>query len=169
MSIKSIDETMWAGILRVQAEVYFQVEPESLDILQGKWHHSPDCCFVYQQGQDVLAYLLAHAWHSELPPKLYQPLANESKGAILFLHDLAVSKQLSGQGIGSQLVNHLLNAISTMGFEQIRLVAIQESLPFWRKMGFSEVAKQIPCSSYGKDASLMQRLLPISKPVTNAP
>jgi len=107
----------------------------------------------------VRAYLLAHAWDSEVPPKLFQPLPNTTHGQYLFLHDLSVTKQLSGSGVGTKMVNHLLDVAKAEGFEEIHLVAIQNSVPFWSKMGFQVVANQKACSSYGGNATVMHRVL----------
>lgn len=170
LSIDPIDDTLWAGIQHVQAEVYHQIEPESTDTLRSKWLASPDCCFAartrqggqarHQAHGPVLAYLLAHAWDSETPPKLYQPVApGAGKGRYLFLHDLAVSKRAAGLGLGRQMVERLLGVARKLDFAQVRLVAVQGSVPFWRKMGFEAVPGQQASASYGADATVMRRLL----------
>ena len=167
LSIDPIDDTLWAGIQHVQAEVYHQIEPESTDTLRSKWLASPGCCFAararqghHQTHGPVLAYLLAHAWDSETPPKLYQPIApGAGKGRYLFLHDLAVSKRAAGLGLGRQMVERLLAVARKQDFAQIRLVAVQGSVPFWRKMGFAPVPGQQASASYGRDATVMRRPL----------
>lgn len=158
MSIKLVDESMWPGILRVQSEVYLQVAPESIDVLRSKWNQSPESCFVYQEDNNILGYLLAHIWNEDTPPKLFQPLPEQSRksGSVLFLHDLAVSTQASGKGIGSKMVNNLFNVAIRQNFTQIRLVAVQDSFSFWSKMGFTETANHRVCSSYGNGARLMR-------------
>lgn len=155
MPIKPIDDTSWSGIVKVQAEAYFQVEPESLDVLKSKWLRSPECCFVYEKAGKVVGYLLAHAWNSEVPPKLFQTLPEGTDGPIIFLHDLAISRDASGEGIGRKMVVHLLQIVKTLGFQQIRLVSVQDSLGFWQKHGFSRIEHQEVCTSYGEDAQLM--------------
>ncbi|MGO2236731.1 MAG: GNAT family N-acetyltransferase [Marinomonas sp.] len=170
MPIQPITQTMWAEILTIQAEVYSEIEPESLEVLQSKWQQSPSCCFVYLaeaelaeqsrlEEQNVLGYLLAHAWHSETPPKLYQLLPEESHGSTLFLHDLAISKYAAGRGIGTQMVQHLLDSVASSGFEKALLVSVQDSVPFWQKHGFVEVTNQQASESYGEDAKVMKKVL----------
>ena len=169
-SIQAITQTMWPEILKIQAEAYSDIEPESLEVLQSKWRQSPDCCFVYleekeqegqngQEGKNILGYLLAHAWHSETPPKLYQTLPEDSHGSILFLHDLALSKRAAGRGVGSQIVKHLLATGTKSGFQNALLVSVQDSVLFWQKHGFVEVANQQASESYGEDAKVMGRVL----------
>lgn len=157
--ISSITQTTWTEILKIQAEVYSEIEPESLEVLQSKWRQSPDCCFVYIEQQSVMGYILGHAWHSKKTPELYQVLPEESHGSILFLHDLAISKHSAGRGIGSQMVKYLLDSASSSGFQKALLVSVQDSVPFWQKHGFVEVTNQQASNSYGEDAKIMMRTL----------
>ncbi|MGP9802468.1 GNAT family N-acetyltransferase [Rheinheimera sp. NSM] len=157
MPIKPIDDTSWSGIAQVQAEAYSQVEPENLDVLKSKWLRSPESCFVYEKAGKVVGYLLAHSWNSETPPKLFQALPVGTGGAIIFLHDLAILREVSGEGIGGKMVVHLLQIAKEQGFQQIRLVSVQDSLGFWQKQGFSPIKHQEICSSYGEDAQLMSQ------------
>ncbi len=157
MPIKPIDDTSWSGIVKVQAEAYSQVEPESLDVLKSKWLRSPESCFVYEKAGKVVGYLLAHSWNREAPPKLFQTLPIVTDGPIIFLHDLAVSREVAGEGIGGKMVLHLLQMAKTSGFQQIRLVSVQDSREFWQKQGFLPIEHQEVCSSYGEDAQLMSQ------------
>src|SRR5690606_32783684 len=52
LTIEPIEDAMWAGIQRVQSEVYLDVEPESTEILRSKWLHSPACCFAMRKGDE---------------------------------------------------------------------------------------------------------------------
>lgn len=160
MSIQSIVPSMWDDIVRVQAEVYHQIEPESMQTLQAKWINTPSCCLAWVAGGHVQAYLLAHRWHSKTAPKLHEPLPRNTHGPYVFLHDLAVSRRLAGQGVGARLVDHLLSEVrqSHGDCEQIRLVAIQGSVPFWQKRGFTVESRLPNGGSYGDDATLMRRL-----------
>jgi predicted N-acetyltransferase YhbS len=100
--------------------------------------------------------LLAHAWNSELPPKLFQSLTPDVKGDILFLHDLAVSSRVKGMGVGSILVNQLLAIARTEQYAKIILVSVQNSITFWSKSGFSVVAGKAISHTYGDDSRLME-------------
>jgi predicted N-acetyltransferase YhbS len=159
MPIKAIDGSHWNEILKVQAEVYTDVEPEKEEVLRQKWEHSPASCFIYEKENLVCAYLLAHAWDQETPPKLHTLLPGNKQGDILFLHDLAVSNRASGFGIGSQMVDYLIQTATSLRYKQISLVAIQNSPAFWKKMGFSELQGVEACVSYGNGSKVMQRKL----------
>ncbi|CCQ11561.1 acetyltransferase, GNAT family [Pseudoalteromonas luteoviolacea B = ATCC 29581] len=106
----------------------------------------------------VFAYLLAHRWNGNSPPKLYTQLPNLGVGDQLFLHDLAVSKSVRGNKVGSQLVAHLIEAAKSIGIREIQLVSVQNSQAFWRTQGFVATEKSI-CDEYGEDAVLMKRRL----------
>lgn len=159
MRISSISESHWSDILNLQSEAYYDVESESLDVLKAKWLQSPEHCFICQDGQQMLGYLLAHSWKSEEPPALYDVLPGKSEGSILFLHDLAVSTLAAGKGVGSELFKQLLKSAKDTKHTEMRLVSVQNSQTFWEKMGFSAIKEPI-CPSYGDDAVLMYRPLP---------
>lgn len=96
-TLAQISEESWPQILRIQAEVYADIEPESLETLRSKWLNSPQCCLLCTTPQGVCAYLLAHAWHSDSPPSLYQSAPASAHGDILFIHDLAVCVRAAGR------------------------------------------------------------------------
>lgn len=154
-TITAIDEDSWQHIVRIQAEVYVDIEPESVETLRSKWHNSPQCCFLSTTEQGVCAYLLAHAWHSNSPPKLYVPAPVAPLGDVLFIHDLAVSNRAAGMGVGKQMVKHLLENAKARGFRGALLVAVQNSVPFWQKFGFAQVSVPAASASYGADAQVM--------------
>jgi len=161
MPIIAIEDHHWAQIMAVQAQAYRSIDPESLETLKSKWQHSPNTCFVFEQEGEVLAYLLAHAWNSHEPPKLYAPLEHISGGDTLFLHDLAVLKNRTERGVGKQLVNHLIRIAQTQNFSRITLVAIQDSYTFWEKFGFTSQDQTPADEIYGTGAIVMVKTLNI--------
>lgn len=158
MPILPITQETWTDINALQNEVYHQIEPEPLAILQDKWIKSPNLCFCYQEGGVLLSYLLAHAWNSDTTPSLSELLPDDFAGPILFLHDLAVSTRAKGKGVGTKMVMHLLEKAQQGKFEKITLVSIQSSKAFWEKHGFIEVPYEVS-DSYGDEATYMERSL----------
>ncbi len=154
MQIVPISERSWSRIAEIQREVYVDLEPESLAVLQRKWEVSPEHCLVCKTAGEVAGYLLAHVWNRPQPPKLYELLPEVEGGAELFLHDLAVAETAKGQGVGARLAQQLIDDARAGRYRRISLVSVQESEGFWRHMGFSPVASRVaPC--YGDDARLM--------------
>lgn len=152
--VQAITDDLWPAILTLQREVYHTIEPESLEVMRGKWLASPEYCFVHRDGSGVGAYLLAHAWHSMLPPRLHAALPDELTGNILFVHDLAIAPRLAGHGVGRSMVEHLLRCAADDGKQSALLVAIQASRPFWSKFGFRAL-DYAPDASYGPGACAM--------------
>jgi len=155
MSISLITENSWHEILKVQEEAYTELPPEDVNVLKSKWLSSPNTCAVYLNHENVvIAYLLAHPWASETPPKLHEnsPITTSVN---LYLHDLALAHEARGKGIARKLVDNLIEHAKAQGFTKILLVAVQNSAEFWAKFGFSEIPNAIICSSYGDNATLM--------------
>lgn len=160
MNIKEIEETHWNRILEIQDESYQEIEPEELEVLQGKKEASPDTCFVCLSNCGaVLGYLLAHPWSGIEPPKLFEPLPSVETNEHLYLHDMAISPQSKGQGVGRAIVLKLFEIAQKKGIKKISLVAVQGSDSFWSRFGFEKVHGVKVCSSYGKNAVLMEKLL----------
>lgn len=156
MSIAVISEKSWQGILQVQKEAYTDIPHEEVDVLKSKWKASPETCFVYQDSDNkVLGYLLAHPWNSDEPPKLFETLPENSAGDTLYLHDLAVSSNARGIGVGRKLSNKLLEIAKLKKFRRVRLVAVQGSEDYWFNFGFREINNVSVSQSYGANAKLM--------------
>ena len=155
MPISLVLENSWDGILKIQEEAYTELPPEDVSILKSKWLSSPKTCAVYSNHEDkILAYLLAHPWASETPPKLHEksPMTNSLN---LYLHDLALAHEARGKGIAKKLVENLIDNAKVQDFVKIRLVAVQNSGEFWARIGFLEVHNAVICPSYGDNAKLM--------------
>lgn len=155
MYISLISENSWDCILKIQEEAYTDILPEDVGVLKSKWISSPNTCAVFLNNDNkVLAYLLAHPWDGEVPPKLHEKteIKNSSK---LYLHDLALAKEARGKGIAKQLVTYLIDKAKSQGFAKIFLVAVQGSDMFWAKLGFIDIPNALICPSYGECSKLM--------------
>ena len=156
MSIVEISENSWQGILQVQENAYTDSLQEDLAVLKSKWKTSPETCFVYLDSENkVLGYLLAHPWNSDEPPKLFDELPHNSAGDILYLHDLAVSSNARGLGVGRQLSSKILKIAKLKKFRRVLLVAVQGAEDYWFKFGFREVHNMSVSPSYGTNTKLM--------------
>jgi len=154
VSVNLITENYWAGILKIQEEAYVEIEPEDVSVLKSKWRSSPKTCAVYKQGNNILAYLLAHPWPNEIPPKLHEE-CHITTSLNLYLHDLALARNSRGKGIANKLVKNLIGIAKAQRFNKILLVAVQNSSGFWSKFGFLNIPNAVICQSYGHNAKLM--------------
>lgn len=160
MKIQIIHDTNWNSILEIQGEAYQEVGLEDLEVLKSKLTASPDTCFVSLSDQGaVLGYLLAHSWSGTKPPKLFEPLPDITAGEYLYLHDMAVCSQSKGEGIGRAMFEELVRVAMRAGTLKIRLVAVQNSASFWFHLGFREIPGATVCSSYGKNAVFMEKIV----------
>lgn len=155
MSISLIYENSWDDIVKIQQESYTEIAPEDVKVLKSKWYSSPQTCAVYSDSQGkVLAYLLAHPWASDVPPKLNEQIL-VTDSTTLFIHDLALAPEGRGKNIGKELVQNLIDNAKTQNYVKIFLVAVQNSAGFWAKFGFLNMASEDICSSYGENSQLM--------------
>jgi len=156
MFIRKISDHSWHDILKVQEEAYTGIPPEGINVLKSKWEDSPKTCFILKTAdEEIVGYLLAHSWNSNVPPKLFEELPNKTTGDILYLHDLAVSNNARGLGVGKQLAKKLLDTAKLQKFKKVLLVAVQESESYWFNLGFREIHNIPICPSYGAGAKLM--------------
>ncbi len=155
--IRSIIESDWPAILRIQSEAYYAIVPESESVMRSKAMVSPATCLVATDSDDrVLAYLLAYPYPDDrILPLGTIYLSSRVESDNLFLHDLAVARSASGRGIAKSLVKQVICAAQPLGYQTMSLVAIQDANCFWSKMGFFPT-DDIPIdSTYAVGAQLM--------------
>jgi len=150
------------AIMAIQRECYVTAALESLDVMQGRISQTPSTLWVAEDHAGVVAYLLTYYSH------LYQiaPLGAAFKSAplyphhtsntrCLYLHDLAVSRRASGQGLAGQLLQHVFAHEVQQGHARhVALVSIQQSQTFWQRQGFEMIAGSMD----GIPRSLTQQL-----------
>ena len=54
----------------------------------------------------------------------------------LYIHDLCVSPEQRGRGIGRLLYDGMMESLGPRKFKEIVAVAVQDSAAFWQKCGF---------------------------------
>ena len=90
-------------------------------------------------GVQLLAYLVAcWAAFGHVTPLNGDFDAPPEHGRVLYIHDIAVLPDLAGQGVAQRLIGHLLAQARLQHVRQAALVAVQGSMPFWRRQGFAE-------------------------------
>ena len=149
-------------VVRIQALCYSQIVPESPESLTDKQRLSPDTCLVACTGAGLLAYLLTLPWCAASPPLLDARLdALPAQPDCLYMHDLAVDPTARGSGAGRLLVEQVLMQAQQQGLQQVCLIAIQGSQPYWQRYGFAPVTPDArlahKLASYGEDVCYMQR------------
>ena len=160
MKVRTVVESDWDSILRIQAEVYHDGVLEALDVLKSKSVVSPTTCFVCESSEgDIAGYLLSHPWDAPTPPKLFEPLASVNGNQQFFIHDMAVSAKAQSKGVGRLLTNQVFELMKKLGVNKISLVAVQGAGSYWSTLGFSVLETGDISPVYGDDAVLMEMLI----------
>ncbi|WP_228289623.1 GNAT family N-acetyltransferase [Shewanella cyperi] len=158
-TLRPITDADWDGIMAIQAQCYGALGPESLEVMQSKWHSSPGSCFVMELQGELLGYCLAHPWQQDAPPPLYQTLPPLERRGKLYLHDMAFSAHARGKGLGKQALAKLTQQARAWQLDALALVAVLGADSYWQRQGFSAIPCPKPLDSYGPDALYMNRPL----------
>lgn len=122
----------------------------------------PQGCFVLATADALKGYLIAYPWpEGEIPP------LNSLLGGLpaardwLYLHDLALHPDARGQGHARPIVERLVAEARGWGIGCIALVSVNDTVPFWRGMGFAplpgDAAIICKLESYGAGSAYMTR------------
>jgi len=102
--------------------------------------HPAGCHVLVQDGDGVIGYVLSHPWVFGDPPALNSLLsALPDHPDTLYLHDLALLPAARGTGAGAVVVAQLREHAKSRGWSRMALVAVNESVSFWRRQGFERV------------------------------
>ncbi|MFM4717725.1 GNAT family N-acetyltransferase [Aeromonas bivalvium] len=156
IQIRSISPQDWPQIMAIQAECYHQLTPEPLSVMSNKAELAPDCCWVAEYQGRVRGYLLCHPWCANQPPPLSVTMTALAGAQEFYLHDLAVSAEVRGMGVGQRLLATALTFASNKGYQHAGLVAVQDAPTFWRKQGFVPSATTKSLAEYGEGAVYMR-------------
>ncbi|MCO4203907.1 GNAT family N-acetyltransferase [Aeromonas taiwanensis] len=163
ITIRTIRAPDWPAIMAIQRECYHLLEPEPLEVMQNKSELAPASCWVAERRGRVLGYLLCHPWRAHQPPPLSVPMEALAGRDEFYLHDLAVSGEARGLGLGRRLLAKALDFASREGYRHAGLVAVQDAPAFWRKQGFLVAETRKSLAEYGDGAVYMR--LPLAEPV----
>lgn len=150
-------------VMALQHLAYVPEFHESRSTFQNKLEHYPDTTWVMESAGLVLAYLFAQPADKGYPPPLNDEITH--KGAnnrdTLHLHDLTVSSRVRGRGFAQALVQSCLKEGRQQGFDWASLVAVQNSVHFWSRLGFIIAHPAKSLESYGQDAAYLIKPLPL--------
>ena len=151
---RSVQDDDLPAILHIQAENYPPEMQESPEVIAGRIAAARDTSLVTLSSHGVCAYLFAyHSLLGRVTP-LGGKFSIASKPDSLYLHDLAVSRQSAGLGLGRKLVNVAFELPKMRGISQSALIAVQRSSPFWEHLGFKAY------TGLDDDSELMLRTYP---------
>lgn len=149
------------GVVAV-ARVAFPDHFEARECFEERLALFPQGCFVLASADTVKGYLIAYPWPLGSVPPLNSLLGGlPETRAEFYLHDLAFDPEVRGQGHARPIVERLVAELGAAGAERIALVSVNDSLAFWRGMGFGPVtgddAMRRKLESYGGASTYMVR------------
>jgi len=140
MPIRSICNTDWPEIMAIQNQCYLEFISESLVVMQSKWLTSPTTCTVFEDDNRILAYALTHPWQRGDAPSLDSELTDIAPANCLYLHDMAISPEAQGMGLGKLLLSNIISIARQLTLDGIGLVAVQGAQTYWQQRGFMPAA-----------------------------
>ncbi len=152
------------AVCAIQQAAYVPGMVEAQDILRGRLANCADTCWIAEDGYGLCAYLFAYRSRRGSVSPLGYAYAHAPDADSLYLHDLAVSQRVGGQGVGALLVRHALQQALAYGLRHSSLVSVQESLVFWSRFGYQaqqdcSVEQQASLDSYAGRAWYMVKAL----------
>ena len=150
-----------AAVLEIAAVVH-PAYPESRGVFRERLALYPAGCLALENKQGaVVGYVISHPWRQGQPPALDSLLfALPQPASTYYLHDVALLPSARGQGAPSSLLALLLKQADAAGVDEVSLVAVNGSRPYWQRQQFEvvrEPALAAKLRSYDDDACLMRR------------
>ena len=135
--------------------------PEDPDVFTERLRLYPAGVRVLDCDGTACGYLISHPWRSGTVPALNTLLRHLPADAdMYYLHDLALLPSTRGTGAARLIVEEMAEHARAKGYPVMGLVAVNGSVPFWRRCGFAvaeHAAMAETLASYEEAARLMIR------------
>jgi N-acetylglutamate synthase and related acetyltransferases len=145
-------------IIRIASHVHADF-PERMEIFEEKLNLYPQGSLVLDGKEGIKGYLFAHPWlYKQIPPLDTFLQALPADPDSFYIHDLALLPDIQGSGQARILVSHLNDHAREKQFHYMSLVAVNNSSPFWQKVGFHKLQEpelHDKLLSYGSEALYM--------------
>jgi ribosomal protein S18 acetylase RimI-like enzyme len=144
--------------------------PESDAVFANRLALHAGGCDVLAGDDGLKGYVLSHPWQDRAPPPLNAVLAPVAVPSTYYIHDLALVPATRGSGAGTAIVGILAARARLLGLPNITLVAVNNSVHFWQRQGFTvttDPALAAKLASYGDQARFMTRELTANAAIQN--
>jgi ribosomal protein S18 acetylase RimI-like enzyme len=149
--------------VKALADVVHPHFPEDEAVFANRLALHPYGCGVLQGERAIAGYVVSHPWHFKQPPQLNELLAAPTAPpSTFYIHDLALLPETRRTGAGAIVVAMLAARARLMQLPNMTLVAVNNSVHFWRRQGFDIVVDPTldrQLRSYDEHASYMRREL----------
>jgi GNAT superfamily N-acetyltransferase len=147
-----------AAVNRIAAHVHPDY-PESAAVFAERLSLFASGCWIACDAHSAVhGYAITHPAVPGQPPALNCLLqCLPADAACLYLHDVALTEDARGAGLGSALLSLMQDQARVLGMAQLALVAVNGSAGYWQRHGFVEYAAAdaalvAKLSSYGASA-----------------
>ena len=152
-----------AGVMTLTACVHPDYM-EDLAVFEERLKLAPDGCFFLVRGKEVLGYLISHPWQGLISPPLNTLLHTlPDKADSWYIHDLALSSTVRGQGFAQQALLLAEQAARRQNLHTLLLTSTCHAIGFWHKTGFTDApinkTEQAVLASYDAQARLLHRAI----------
>ena len=114
--------------------------PEDAAVFADRLARHPAGCFVLQGDGAPLGYVISHPWLYGQPPALNSLLDRPAlPPSTYYIHDLALMPAARKTGAAAAIVAILAAHAADLHLPNMTLVAVGNSVHFWRRQGFDTV------------------------------
>lgn len=147
------------NLVRVGGEIHPGL-PEGDHLFTERMALFPDGCLALVDGGEVCGYAISHPIRHGQPPALDSLLGEIAPDADqYYIHDLAISPRLRGQGLAAECIERLLTVARR--YPTTCLVSVYGTAAFWGRFGFAPESVPAALSEklrgYGSDATYLVR------------
>jgi GNAT superfamily N-acetyltransferase len=130
-----------AAVMRIQEDAYSGHFLESAEVIAQRFALSSATSWVAERNEQVCAYLVCYWSKVGKVSPLNAPFELVEDADCLYLHDLALSKLAQGAGLSKLLISAAVDCAYSHSVRALALMSVQNSVNFWRKIGFSEFSE----------------------------
>ncbi|MFZ6777006.1 GNAT family N-acetyltransferase [Undibacterium sp. Ji83W] len=127
-----------AAVYHIQTLAYVSAMVESPALLASRLAAAPDCTWVAEHDNQVVAYLAAYPSVHGRVSALGQDFQVAHIPNALYLHDMAVAPAQAGQGLARAMLASALAHAGEQGWRYACLVSVQSTRSYWQGLGFIE-------------------------------
>jgi len=138
--IRPIREDDLDAVLAVQAACYPPAMQEPRAIVLARMQAAGGTTLVAMRDGALCGYAFAYRSAAGAVTPLGAVFEVDEGGDTLYIHDLSVAPAAAGLGIARRLAERLQMLAAGMGLGRCALVSVQDSQPFWERLGFVERA-----------------------------
>lgn len=125
------------AIHAIQEERYPESMQESMTVIMRRLHTAHETCWVAEDWMGPCGYLFAYPSTLGAVTQLDGEFSIPANPDTLYLHDLAASRRVDGQGVGGALFKLAMATARARKFPYSGLVAVQGAHEYWARSGYA--------------------------------